>query len=252
MPFDRRELLKGDQAVGLRVAFDSFQQTVWTALPALIVEADLEKMTLSCQPTVQAQVTDAAGASTWVNLPILLDVPIMYPNGGGYALTFPLHANDEVLVIFASRCIDSWWQSGGVQVQAEFRMHSLSDGFAIPGPRSQPRVLVGVNPAAVELRSESGANYISIADDNNVRLVAQGNVSVDAYGASATITAANITLNGNVTINGNLGVTGNIQTTTLGSDVKSTGPNGLITLLTHRTTGIQGGNQISHEPTAAP
>ena len=33
---------------------------------------------------------------------------------------------------------DSWWQSGGIGVPIESRMHDLSDGFAILAPTSQP------------------------------------------------------------------------------------------------------------------
>ena len=65
-------------------------------------------------------------------------MPVVFPGGGGFALTFPVAAGDECLVVFASRCIDAWWQSGGVGEPMEPRMHDLSDGFALIGVRSQP------------------------------------------------------------------------------------------------------------------
>lgn len=65
---------------------------------------------------------------------------MVFPGGGGFELTFPLAAGDEGIVVFASRCIDAWWQQSGVQPQAELRMHDLSDGMFIPGMFSQPRL----------------------------------------------------------------------------------------------------------------
>ena len=33
---------------------------------------------------------------------------MVFPGGGGFALTFPVAAGDECLVVFASRCIDDY------------------------------------------------------------------------------------------------------------------------------------------------
>ncbi|MGC8050122.1 Gp138 family membrane-puncturing spike protein, partial [Salmonella enterica] len=78
------------------------------------------------------------------------------------SMTFPVAQGDECLVVFASRCIDSWWQSGGIQEQAELRMHDLSDGFAILGFRSQPRALSNISTTSAQLRSDDGATFIDL------------------------------------------------------------------------------------------
>lgn len=49
-----------------------------------------------------------------VSLPLLVDVPVVSPRGGGVTLTFPVKTGDECQLIFNDRCIDFWWQSGGV------------------------------------------------------------------------------------------------------------------------------------------
>lgn len=87
-----------------------------------------------------AQVRDITGVWTNVALPVLVDCPVIFPGGGGFEFTFPIAAGDEGIVIFASRCIDAWWQNGGVQPQAELRMHDLSDGMFLPGMFSQARL----------------------------------------------------------------------------------------------------------------
>ena len=81
---------------------------------------------------------------------------MVFPGGGGWSITFPVSKGDEALVVFASRCIDDWWQSGGVGIQPDLRMHDLSDGFAIIGPRSQPRKL---NPAISTIAVDSRKHF---------------------------------------------------------------------------------------------
>jgi hypothetical protein len=144
-------------------ALRGFQVGVWTALPAIIDTFDPMKMICTAQPAIQAQQTLPDNTKKWVNLPLLLDVPVVFPGGGGFSLTFPVAPGDEALVVFASRCIDGWWAYGGINPQAEFRMHDLSDGFAIVGVRSLPRVVTGgVNMLATQLRSDDGATVIEV------------------------------------------------------------------------------------------
>lgn len=102
------------------------------------------------------------GEESWIDIPLLVDVPIVFPRAGGYVLTFPVKKGDECLVVFGDMCIDAWWQSGGVQNQVESRRHDLSDGFAIIGCWSQPRVVSNYSTESVQLRNEAGNAYFEI------------------------------------------------------------------------------------------
>lgn len=160
---DRRERL-GDEEETLRMAFDSNLANLWTALPCIISEFDPDAMTVSAQPAIKGSVTNPDGSTQSVNLPLLVDVPLVFPTAGGFSITFPVASGDECLVVFASRCIDGWWQSGGVQEAMEFRMHDLSDGFAIIGTRSQARKLSGWDATKLQIRSDDGATFVELSD----------------------------------------------------------------------------------------
>ena len=177
---DRRERIQ-DAEETTRMAQDGHQARIWTALPGIIQLFDSGKLTCTVQPAISGSQRNQDGTSGQIKMPLLLDCPVVFPGGGGVTLTFPLTAGDECLVVFASRCIDSWWQLGGVQGQAEIRMHDLSDGFVIPGPRSQPRKITAA--ASAQLRTDDGVVYIQI-------------------------NGSGITLHGNVTVQGNLTWTG--------------------------------------------
>jgi len=192
----------------LLAALEGWQSNLWTATPGVIKSFNAAAMTVVVQPTIQSLYTDTkTNKKSWINLPLLLDVIVVLQGGGGMTFTTPISAGDECLVVFASRCIDAWWQNGSTNAagtiqpspQSELRMHDLSDGFAIVGLRSNPRVLTNYSTASAQIRDDSGATI------------------VDVNGASGviTLTAATVNIVGAANITGNLNVTGSITGSTV-------------------------------------
>ena len=169
-----------DAEESFRLAFQGEQSKMWTSIPGIVDSVNLDAQTLSVQPSIQGIVLDEESNATNVNLPLCVDVPIVWPRAGGFSLTFPIKQGDEVLIVFASRCIDSWWQNGGVGSQAELRMHDLSDGFAMLAPTSQPKKLSNVSGENVQLRTDSGTSYIEITPDGKINILTNSEVNIDA------------------------------------------------------------------------
>jgi hypothetical protein len=174
---DRNQVLN-DPETAMRYALQGLQSQMWTAFPAIVQSVDLEAMTIECTPAIRGVATSESGVQSFVNMPVLGDVPICFPSAGGFSLTFPITVGDEVLVVIASRCIDSWWQSGGIQQPIELRMHDLSDGFAIPGPKSQPRVISNISSENAQLRSDDGTVYLEVTPSGGINLVAPSGVNI--------------------------------------------------------------------------
>jgi len=165
-----------------RAALDGRQARIRTAMPGLVTAVDLARQTVSVQGAIQGQQESPDGTVAAVNLPLFVDVPIVWPRAGGYAITFPVKAGDEVLVVFGDRCIDSWWQSGGIGAPLEPRMHDLSDAFAILAPASQPKAqaLPNVSSTSVQVRNEAGTAYLEITDDGDINIVAARDIKTTA------------------------------------------------------------------------
>ena len=260
---DRRERFE-DPQVAVMTALHGLQAEVWTALPGIIQSFDPTTMTCQVQIAIRAKIgqpafntytspskiNDPSGTFCWDQLPMLVDCPVVFPSGGGCSLTFPILNGDECLVIFASRCIDAWWQAGGIQNQAHLRMHDLSDGFVIPGPRSVPRVIQNISTSSVQLRTDDGQAHVEInASNHNIGVVTSGNLGATVGGTmtanvtgAASITAPTIALNGNVTVNGTLSQIGGGAATFSGSltaqgDISGSG----TSLHTHTHSDPQGG-----------
>lgn len=177
---DRRERTN-DPIEATRAALDGKQAEMWTALPGIIQSFDPAAMTVTVQPAVQGQLQDETGAVSPVNLPLLVDVPVVFPCGGGFTLTYPIKPGDECLVIFSSRCIDGWWQAGGIGGVPDSRMHDLSDGMAIVGPRSQAGKLEPPPHADnVQLRSDDGETFVEMTPDGKMTAKALVSITLDA------------------------------------------------------------------------
>ena len=207
---DQRERINDPQEAARLAVEDALAQT-WTATPGIVVSVDLEAQTLVVQPAIQGAYKLPDGSAQRVNMPLLVDVPIVWPRAGGFALTFPIAAGDEVLVVFGSRAMDSWWQSGGVGPQVESRMHDLSDGFAILAPCSQPKAatLVDVSPTTVQLRDEGGKNYLEITPAGKINFVCEGDLTIKA-GGKFIVECTETDLKENVKVTGDVTATGTV------------------------------------------
>lgn len=194
---DRRERAN-DLQIAMLAVLEGFEAGVWTALPAIVQSFDPVAMTAVMQPAIQAQVRKPDGTQQWVSLPLMPDVPVCFPGGGGFTLTFPVAAGDEALVIIASRCIDAWWAYGGVQIQQELRMHDLSDGFALVGVRSRPRALAGVSTNSTVLRNDAGTTLVEVSatkvriEADEVEIFGRNKTTFDAGGTGFVYTPAQI------------------------------------------------------------
>lgn len=146
-----------DRGGALIALVEGAHAQLWTALPGIVQSFNAAEGTVVVQPAIQARQEAPDGTISAVSLPLLADVPVCFPGGGGATLTFPIAAGDECLVVFSARCIDGWWQLGGVRAPADTRMHSLSDGFAFVGVRSAARALPGLSTTSTQLRSDNGA-----------------------------------------------------------------------------------------------
>ena len=190
------------------------------AMPGIVESYDTAQQTVTVRPAIRENWNEEKN-EVWTDIPLLPDVPVVFPRAGGYCLTLPITAGDEVLVVFGDMCIDGWWQNGGVQNQIDCRRHDLSDAFAIPGPWSQPRKVSGYSTNSAQLRTEAGDAYFEIVG-NTINITAP---TINLTAGSFNVTARTI-INGKTTI-------------TQATDIQGKD------FLTHKHTGVQTGGGTS-------
>lgn len=140
---------------------DTRSRHMWSSQVVLVAAAS-DGSSASLQPAIKGQITDPEGNVNHVSLPLINDVPVHFPGGGGVTFTHPIAAGDEGLAIHPSRPIDSWYQSGGQQQAIDNRYHHMSDAVLIPGVRSQARKLPNVSTTTAQIRTDDGTVYIDI------------------------------------------------------------------------------------------
>lgn len=164
-----------EQVTGLRVAS-----------PGIIESFNPKTQTATVQLAIREKV-NINGNLTWTDVPLLMDVPVMFPRGGGYSVTLPVGKGSEVLVIFGDNTIDGFWQSGGTgNAQPDSRKHDLSDGMAIPTGISQPNKLSNVSTDSLQIKND------------------EGTAMVEVKGTTINILGGNINIGENTTIDGRL------------------------------------------------
>lgn len=241
MPIPTQSQIGGEQQTAQTIA-DTISTQLRVAMPGIIQSFDPVTVTCTVLPAIKGNDAGTAGKEP-TNLPLLVDVPVVFPRGGGCTLTFPVKEGDECLLIFADRCIDFWWQNGGVQESVDPRQHDLSDAFCIPGPQSQTMKISGISTSAAQLRTDDGAAFVEVAAGGDITATTTGGM---------TINAPTITLNGDVTINGNLlqGMGGSGGSASINgpvsvkNDITAAG----ISLTNHVHSGVQSGGSNTGKP----
>ncbi len=179
MPVSTQSQIGGEQQTAQAIA-ESLATQLRVAMPGIIQSFDPNAITCTVSPAIRGIMPTPEGTNP-SDLPLLVDVPVIFPRGGGCTMTFPVKPGDECLLVFSDRCIDFWWQSGGVQESVDPRQHDLSDAFAIIGPQSQAKKISGISTSAAQFRSDDGSTYFEInPDTKKIKLVAPGGFDVVA------------------------------------------------------------------------
>lgn len=168
-----------DMNAVLMALMDSIRSDIRVAIPGTVTAWDSSQQTVTVRPAIREKMTIDDDDDSDVEIPLLVDVPVVMPRGGGYGVFFAPKKGDECLVVFADMCIDSWWQSGGVQSQADSRRHDLSDGFAIMGCWSQKNK-PKIPSSGIRLSNDAGTAGISI-DGSTVNIFGTVKINGSSY-----------------------------------------------------------------------
>lgn len=107
-------------------AIESRLIDVHTSIPGRIQSYDPVKQIADVELQIKRTLPRADGTYTTEALPVLKDVRVAFPKGGGFVLTFPLAAGDPGEVFFTENSIDQWLSKGGVTTPGDVGRFTLS------------------------------------------------------------------------------------------------------------------------------
>ena len=152
--------------------------------------------------------------------PLLENVPVHTPGGGGWHMTFPVAVGDTCLLSFSQQGYDHWLykdedrageRSDGYPNTWAFRKFDLTDGFCMVGYNTLPRKITDYQDDASELRNSDRTQRVSLNEDGSVlvkagtatiKLTKDGDIEIDSDTA--------IKIGGNVFVTGGLFTSGDV------------------------------------------
>lgn len=129
----------------ITAAIEAHSADVHVAMPGTVSEYYPETQTADVQPVFTKTFYDEDGVKHTEQIPSIHNVPIAFPSGGPFAITWPLSKGDPVLLVFADRNIGEWQETGNAGDPGDARTHELSGAFAIPGGRPTPKATTHAN-----------------------------------------------------------------------------------------------------------
>jgi hypothetical protein len=140
---------------------------VFTSLPAGLIK-DGDGHTIKAQSNILGLIRKDDGTVEQQSLPPFDTVPVHFAGGGRVVSTHPTLTGDDGLLVFVSRMLDSWHQSGGQQAPIDPREHHLSDSIFLNGIRSDPRKLKNYRTQSIHHRSTDAKISHDVHPDNGI------------------------------------------------------------------------------------
>lgn len=124
--------------MSMAAALDAYMagafSSVHTSIPASVVKYDEGKHRAQVKPSVRMLMDNGIQ----IELPDLMDVPVVFPSGKFFDLDFPLDKDDGVLLLFSEQDISSWKKGDSPAVPATASRFNLDAAIAIPGCSPKP------------------------------------------------------------------------------------------------------------------
>ncbi len=187
---------------------DSFAQDLHVALPGVVRSYDAASQTAEIRLGLQRVLTaedEDQDEDTTENLPILQSVPVCFPRGGGYFLSFPLAVGDGVLVVFNELDINAWRDSSGDAVDPGVGLrHGLSGAVAVPGMFTRADALSSASGAYARFGRDGGpfldARDAELWVGGSSDLALAGNLGQHLAAIAADLAAINAAIPGGVSV----------------------------------------------------
>lgn len=139
---------------------------IHTALPAQIETYDYTTKKASVKPLIKKTMNDG----TELVIPVIENVPVVFPGTGTVLIHFPLNKGDKCLLIFSERSLDEFLSLGIDNAASDPRILDLSDAICIPG------LYPFVNPGKV---ANGNTNLEIIYNNSKIIITTNGNVEIN-------------------------------------------------------------------------
>ena len=147
----------------IKQSFTEMMKDVATSIPGHILSFDPTTQLAQIQIGIVRK--DIKGKS--FDPPPLIEVPVYFA-GGSFIVEHQIDANDEGIILFSQRCIDGWFDTGGIAENPILRLHDYSDAMFLPGLRSQVNKISSFANDGIRIRNADATHYIWLKNDGTI------------------------------------------------------------------------------------
>lgn len=157
----------------LKLVLDEYRKSVFTSIPAIVESYDPVTKRADLQPTpLTAFIDGTLGA-----MPILPNVPVLLPSGGGYCISLPIKRGDTVLVVFCQRGIKNFKKTYGLE-EPSGGVLDVNSPVAIPCFGA-----LSISPSAgISLQKEDGSVKVEVLDGSVKMTTTGGSMELSSSG----------------------------------------------------------------------
>ncbi len=139
----------------LKQAIDNRLLDLHTALIGRIEKYDAKTQLADIQPVLKCAIKTSDGTINQEDLPLLVDVPILFPRAGEFFISLPIEVGDYVQVIFNETAIDDFLSESPSRIDSA-RRFTLQGAAAIPGIYPQAKALKSAHKANLVMGRDEG------------------------------------------------------------------------------------------------
>ncbi len=159
----------------LELAIKSFLGDLHTALPGRVEEYSPDAQKVDVKPLIKRRIVHEDGTELLEELPIIPDVPVLFPRSAGFFMSFPIVRGDLVMLHFVERSIDKYLETEGEDTDPdEFRTHDLTDAVAVPGFYPFKLPIQDINTTNLVLGKDEGGIQIHFTPEGSLEVKLSG------------------------------------------------------------------------------
>lgn len=156
--------MKNTLAQAMRTTFESLISNYHTHQPGRVESYEYEVQRATVKPLIKKKYKN----DTVESMPVLVNVPVMFPRTSLGGITFPISKGDGVLLLFAERSLERWYSSGDEVEPGDPRKFDLSDAVCIPGLYSFADNNIARNNEDVEIQNKG--QFITIKKNGDIEI----------------------------------------------------------------------------------
>lgn len=127
---------------------------VHVSIPAVVKKYDPTTQTCDAQPVTKRALKKLDSELKTEEIPTIQNIPVVFPRGNGFAMTFPLLAGDHVMLLFSETSFAQWRSNGILSEPGDVKRFPLSYPVALPG----------LSPSLLALQSASATKMLLGSD----------------------------------------------------------------------------------------